>query len=212
MAAWSSAHLQEIDEISDGRVPWRPLRHHFGVTSFGVNVFTARNAGDRLINEHDEIHDGSEELYLVHTGHARFELDGEELDAPPGTFVFVPPAVKRTAFAVEDGTTLVALGGVPGKAYEPNGWEIWAPIAPLYQAGEYEQVAARLREALADDPPFGLLHYNAACVLSLTGERDEALTHLRRAIELSDQFRGYAESDSDLDAIRDSPEFVAIVS
>src|SRR4051795_5525404 len=40
MAVWSSAHLEEIDEISDGRVPWRPLRAHFGVSSFGANVFT----------------------------------------------------------------------------------------------------------------------------------------------------------------------------
>jgi len=31
------------------------------------------------------------------------------------------------------------------------------------------------------------------------------LKHLRRAIELSEQFRDYARQDSDLDAIRDQP-------
>ena len=60
-----------------------------------------------------------EELYLVHQGRATFELDGERVDAPAGTLVFARPGVKRTAFAEEPETTLLALGGTPGKAYEP---------------------------------------------------------------------------------------------
>ena len=53
-ANYEVAHLDEIDEFVDGRCPWRPIRHHFGITSFGVNAWTARAAGDRIINEHDE--------------------------------------------------------------------------------------------------------------------------------------------------------------
>ena len=123
MATWTTAQLADIEEISDGRVPWRPVRHHFGIASFGVNAFTGKAAGDRLINEHDEVDDGHEELYLVHSGRARFELDGETVDAPAGTLVFAAPGVKRTAFAEEPGTTLLAVGGAPGKAYEAHGWE-----------------------------------------------------------------------------------------
>ena len=67
MATWTTARLDEIEEISDGRVPWRPVRHHFGIASFGINVFTGKEAGDRIINEHDESDDGHEELYLVHS-------------------------------------------------------------------------------------------------------------------------------------------------
>ena len=104
-------------ELDDGRCPYRPVRHHFGITSFGVNAWTARDAGDRIINEHDESEpDSDEELYLVLRGHATFELDGERVDAPAGTLVFVRPGVKRTAFAEEAGTTIVVLGGSPGKA------------------------------------------------------------------------------------------------
>lgn len=211
MAAWSTAQIDDIEEISDGRVPWRPVRHHFGIASFGINVFTGKEAGDRIINEHDESDDGHEELYLVHSGRARFELDDETLDAPAGTLVFAPPAVKRTAFAEEPGTTLVAVGGAPGKAYEPNGWEIWAPLTPLYRAGEYEQLAEQLGPVLADDPPYSVVHYNAACIFSLTGRRDEALTHLRRAIELSANARDYAKNDTDLDPLREDPEFKELV-
>ena len=211
MADWAATRFDDIDEISDGRVPWRPVRHHFGIASFGVNVFTGREAGDRIINEHDEADVSQEELYFVHSGRARFELDGETLDAQPGTFVFAPAAVTRTAFAEEPNTTIVALGGVPGRAYEPSGWEIWAPLAPLYQAGEHEQVAVRLQEVLADDPPYPMLHYNAACVMSLTGRKEEALTHLRRAKQLSDEVRNFAENDTDLDAIRGEPAFAEIL-
>ena len=54
----------------------------------------ASEVGDRIINEHDEAgeHDLHEELYLVHQGRARFELDGERVDAAAGTFVYVPRA------------------------------------------------------------------------------------------------------------------------
>ncbi len=140
MSGYTVAHLEEIDELDDGRGPWRPVRHHFGITGFGINTWTAREAGDRIVNEHDEADDGSEELYLVLNGRAVFELDGERLDAPTGSFVFAGPGVKRTAFAEEAGTTVVAVGGTPGKAYEPDGWEIWAPLRPLYEAGDYAGV------------------------------------------------------------------------
>src|ERR671931_1074302 len=154
MNQYAVAHLDDIDELSDGRCPWRPVRHHFGITSFGVNAWTAKAAGDRIINEHDEsdADDNDEELYLVQSGRATFELDDERVDAPAGTFVFARPGVKRTAFAEEPRTTIVALGGVAGKAYEPDGWELWAPLRPLYQAGEYAEVADRAR-ALAEANP-----------------------------------------------------------
>ncbi len=35
--------------------------------------------------------------------------------------------------------------------------------------------------------------------------------HLRRSIEMSERFRDYAKGDSDLDAIRDEPEFQELV-
>src|SRR5204863_7925086 len=130
MRHYAVARLDEIEEVNDGREPFRPVRHHFGITSFGVTAWTAREAGDRIINEHDESEDAAEELYLVVRGRAVFELDGDQVAAPAGTFVFAPPGVKRTAFAEEPDTTVLALGGTPGKAYEPDGWEIGAPLNP----------------------------------------------------------------------------------
>ena len=208
--SYEIAHLTEIEEIDDGRVPWRPVRHRFGITSFGVNSWTA-NRGDRLINEHDEADENNEELYFVAQGRAVFELDGERRDAPVGTFVFVEPAVKRTAFAEEDGTTVLAIGGVPGKAYEPSGWEFWAPAMPLYNAGEYEQAADRMREIVEANPGYGLLVYNLACCESKAGRTADAIEHLQQALALSDRMRGYLATDTDLDPLRGEPGFQALL-
>jgi tetratricopeptide (TPR) repeat protein len=211
MSDYAVAHLDEIEELDDGREPYRPVRHHFGITAFGMTAWTAREAGDRIINEHDEADDGNEELYLVLQGRAVFELEGERRDAPAGTFVFVPSEVKRTAFAEEPGTTIIAVGGVPGKAYEAVGWELWAPLRPLYEAGEYAAVADRARELIAANPQYALPLYNLACCESLAGRPTDAVEHLRQAIGLSEQFRSYAKDDSDFDPIRDEPAFKELI-
>jgi tetratricopeptide (TPR) repeat protein len=210
MSNYEVAHLDEIEETNDGRSPWRPVRHHFGITSFGVNAWTGHNAGDRIINEHDEA-DENEELYLVHQGRATFELDGERVDAPAGALVFARPGVKRTAFAEEPETTILALGGTPGEAYEPDGWELWAPLGALYQAGEYAEAADRGRALVEAHPEYPALFYNLACVESLAGRTNDALEHLRRSVELSERSRAYAKGDSDFDAIRDEPAFKELI-
>jgi tetratricopeptide (TPR) repeat protein len=209
MSGYAIARLDEIDEYDDGREPWRPIRHHFGITSFGINAWTGRAKGDRIINEHDESdpQDMSEELYIVTTGRAVFELDGVRREAPAGTYVFVEPAVKRTAYAEEPDTTIVSIGGVPGQAYEPSGWEVWAPVRNLYEERNYEAVIERGRELIEANPQYSLPLYNLACCESLAGRKEDALAHLRQAVEKSDRVRAYAKEDSDFDAIRDEPAF-----
>ncbi len=212
MGDYLVTHLDAIDEVTDGRQPWRPVRHHFGITSFGVNAWTARAAGDRILNEHDEDEPGgNEELYLVLGGRAVFELDGERVDAPTGTLVFVRPGVKRTAFAEEPETTILALGGTPGHAYVATGWELWAPLRPLYQAGEYAEAADRGRVLAEAHPEYPELFYNVACCESLAGRPADAIDHLRRAIDASETSREYARHDSDFDPIRDEPGFKELI-
>jgi tetratricopeptide (TPR) repeat protein len=213
MAECSVARLEEIDELDDGRCPFRPVRHHFGIMTFGVNAMTARSDGDRLINEHEEDDpDSSEELYVVMSGHARFELDGETRDAPAVTFVHVPAGTKRTAFAREAGTTVLALGGGPaGKPYEPNGWELFAPLVPLFESGDYDEGADRAQALIDDDPPYAAVYYNTACFESRAGRLDAALVHLRRAVELSPASAKLARDDDDLAALREHAAFAEIV-
>jgi tetratricopeptide (TPR) repeat protein len=214
MSSYQVARIDEIEEMNDGRCPWRPVRFHFGIASFGINAFTGRDAGDRLINEHDESqeNDLQEELYLVQRGRARFELDGERVDAPAGTLVFVPPDVKRTAFAEEPETTIVAVGGVPGKAYEAHGFEVWMPLQSLYESGQYAEAADRGRELIEAHPEYPGPLYNLACCESLAGRTDDAVEHLRLAVDRSERFRAMAAEDSDFDPIRDEAAFKELVS
>ena len=213
MTPFAVARLEEIDEIDDGRCPFRPVRHHFGIMTFGVTAMTARSDGDRLINEHDEAEpDSGEELYVVMSGHARFDLDGESRDAPAGTFVHVPAGTKRTAFAREAGTTVLAIGAAPkGKPYDPSGWELFAPLLPLFASGDYEEGADRAQALIADDPPYGAVYYNTACLESRAGRIDAALAHLQRAVELSPSLADLARDDEDLAAVRERTEFAEIV-
>jgi tetratricopeptide (TPR) repeat protein len=217
MSAYAVVHVDDIPEQDDGQVPMRSVRHHLGISGFGVNAWTGRNVGDRIIPEHQEANDSEdeterdEELYLVVRGRAVFELDGERHDAPVGTFVFVRPRVNRTAFAEEPGTTVVSVGGTPGNPYDPVGWELWYPLRRLYEAGDYAAVVERGRKLIEANPPYGLLFYNVACCESLTGQTAEALEHLQTSIELSEQFRDYARNDSDLDSIRGEPAFQELV-
>ena len=119
MARWAAAQLDELPDVRTATDPgdpaWKPIRHFFGLTAFGINAYVARAAGDMLVGEHDEAGSGQEELYLVTAGRARLTLEGEELVAGPGTIVAVSdPGVRRSATALEAGTTLFAVGCRPG--------------------------------------------------------------------------------------------------
>jgi hypothetical protein len=206
------AHLDEMEEFPDAGSHYRPIRHHLGITAFGVTAWTAHRAGERVINEHDEGDPtADEELFLVLRGHAVFDLDGERVDAPAGTLVFAPPSTSRSASATEDDTTIIAVEGTPGKGYKARGWELWAPLAPLYQAGRHAEVADRLAALVADSPQYPMLFFNLACCESQCGRTSEALDHLRQAVEMSEEFRGSARDDSDLDPIRDEPAFQQLI-
>ena len=167
MSKYAVAKLDEIAEIDDGREPMRPVRHHLGISAFGVNSWTGKNAGDRILNEHDEDEpDGNEELYFVHTGRARFELDGETVDAPAGSFVFAKPAVKRTAYFPDIPT--IGEAGFPGHevgfwmgAYAVAGTP--QPVLDLLQA-QIAKIMARengkpfyaLLQTLSNHTPYAL--------------------------------------------------------
>jgi hypothetical protein len=120
-----AAHIDEIASLPEKGTPaeWKPIRHYFGVGSFGVNLFRAP-AGELLTYLHDETDTGHEELFFVAQGRARFSVDGDEFDAPAGTFVFVAdPTVRRGAWAEEAGSVLLVVGGKPGTPYTVQDWE-----------------------------------------------------------------------------------------
>jgi tetratricopeptide (TPR) repeat protein len=205
---FESVHLSELDAVPVSEtLVWRPVRRRLDVRAFGVNAYTAESAGDEIVEEHDELGTGAghhEELYFVAAGHARFVLDGQEIDAPAGTFVFVrDPAVRRAAQATAPDSTVLALGGRRGEAFEVSPWEHYFAAIPHARAGDYDTAVSVVEGGLGDNPDNPSLLYNLACFEALAGRRADALAHVRRAFELDPKTREWAETDSDLDSIRD---------
>ena len=211
MPTYAIARLEDIDTLPDGRYRYRPVRHQFGITSFGVTAWVGAAAGDPIINEYDEDSEPAEELFVVVSGRAVFELEGEKVEATPGTLVFTEPGTRRTAVAAEPATTILVLDGSPGKVYDATGWELWAPLRPLYDNGEHAELSARLQELIAANPQYPMLVYNLACSESLSGRTTGAIDHLRQAVGASPKHRADAREDSDFDPIRDDPSFKALI-
>jgi tetratricopeptide (TPR) repeat protein len=209
-----TAHISDLKFQFPTNQSWAMVRTHFGIQSFGVNAWVAEEPGVQVIGEHDEVDDGApqhEELYFVSEGHATFTVNGDEIDAPAGTFVFVrDPAATRKAVAKEAGTTVVAVGAKPGEAFTPSPWERNAEGLTLYSAGEYEKAAETYERLLAETPGEARFLYNLACSEAQLGRKKQALDHLRQAIETNPQIKESAPRDPDFDPIRDEPEFSAI--
>ena len=206
---WQVARLDDIER----RGRDIPVREHLGIHAFGVNAFTPSDEGI-LVSEHDEVGSGQEELYIVLDGNATFELDGETVDAPAGTFVYVPPGTRRKATG--EGTVL-ALGATPGEVYQALDWgEAWSfhrDSLIAYGEQRYGDALEAVRNGLERMPENGGLHYNYACFATLSGDTsDETFGHLKRSVELFPPFRKQAPRDDDFAAVRDDPRFEAALS
>ena len=107
--------LDDFDGAFGGAM--KLVRHGLGVQSFGLQVIDFPPNADQY-PEHDHAHDSQEEVYFVIDGVATLQAGGEEHELRPGTFVRVGPSEKRKFVTGEEGARIVAIGGVPGKAYE----------------------------------------------------------------------------------------------
>ena len=200
-------HVARLDDI-ERRGRDIPVREHLGIHAFGANAYTPAEDGT-LISEHDETGSGQEELYIVLDGKATFEIDGQTIDAPAGTFVFVGPGTRRKATG--DGTVL-AVGATPGKAYAAIDWgEAWpfhSESMNAYGEQRYAEALEAVRGGLGHMPDHAGLHYNYACFATLAGAvDDDTFAHLRRSVELFPRFREDARRDDDFAVVRDDPRF-----
>jgi tetratricopeptide (TPR) repeat protein len=215
--AFEVGNLQELQgDENDVRVQV-DVRRHFDIRAFGISAYRSVTTG-QLVSEHDEAGfrmglSGQEELYVVVSGRATFTVNGESVDAPAGSVVFVgDPAATRGAVAEEPGTTVVAIGGKAGEAFLPL-TEEFGTAFDAYNAKDYERSLELYRALLEGDFPrkAGIL-FNIACNEALLGRTDAAIGHLREAIEADPQAAELARTDSDFDSIRDDPRFAALTA
>lgn len=206
---WQSVRLDEIEPISvvGGTLLWRPVRLALDIGAFGINAYAAPNAGDDVVEEHTERLLQHEEVYVVLSGRATFTLGDETLDAPAGTVVFIrDPLVKRHARAEEPDTAVLAVGGPRDGVYEPSGWEEHAFAAEKHRAaGDYEAMVTEIAAGLERHPDDPGLLYDLGCAEALAGRTEDALAHVRRALELKPEFADHMRKDDDLVSLRELP-------
>jgi quercetin dioxygenase-like cupin family protein len=213
VSGYEIARIDELEElpISNGEFVWRPVRRRFGISAFGTNAYTAK-AGQRVLEEHSE-EDGHEEMYVVLRGRATFTLGDDEIDAGPGTLVFVRPATRRGAVATEDDTAILAVGAKPGVVFEPSPWEDLFAANSYADLGDIDRARSLIDEALTKHPDQWQGYYNAACIEAKGGDPERALEHLRRGSELNaERIAHYAREDADFDSLRGDPRFESAIA
>ena len=195
------AHLDEIEPLpGPGTLTWRPVRATLGIRAFGTNAYIAAEAGQDVVEPHTESAElAHEELYFVARGRATFRLDGDEIDAPTGTYVFVrDPSVHRHAVAAEPGTTVLSFGGPA--VFTPSAWE-WFFRADPHVDTDPERARAIVDEGLEVHPDSaGLLIY-VAKLEARAGRPDAARDALRRALARQPEAVELAREDEHLVAL-----------
>ncbi|HXH87666.1 MAG TPA: cupin domain-containing protein [Gaiellaceae bacterium] len=95
--------FSSLDELGDGP-GFRKVRGPLGITAFGVNGLVYPPGHDGFFHFHDQ----QDELYFVHSGTARIEVDGEEKTLGPGGLFHVESTTPRKISNAGD-TDLVLL-------------------------------------------------------------------------------------------------------
>jgi tetratricopeptide (TPR) repeat protein len=208
------AHVDDLDAVpGPGTLTWRPVRAHFDIRAFGCNAYTAANAGEEVVEPHDEADPveppGHQELYFVHRGSAEFTVDGETFEAPAGTYVWLPdPAAHRQAIAKEPGTTVLSFGG-PAR-FEPSGWEWSFRAAPLIES-DPDRAREILEDGLAQRPENAGIRFRLACLEAHEGNAEAAIERLREAIERNPEAAAAAREEALLEPLRERSEFRSLL-
>jgi uncharacterized cupin superfamily protein len=122
----SDVQVKRIDEVAPYTGPgeregikFRAVGRALGVSAWGMNVIEMA-PGASTYPEHDHAEDGQEEVFFVARGSGTLRAGDSERQIETGELVRVGPREKRKWIAGDSGVTLLAMGGIPGKAYQPR--------------------------------------------------------------------------------------------
>ena len=206
-----SLHDEGAVPIAGGDLQWIPLRRRLGAAAFGTNAYRAAKAGDQVVEDHVES-PGQEELYLVVAGQARFQVDGDEVDVPAGSVVFVSdPEIRRGAVASEDETIVVAVGGWPGRPYHSLPWEPIYMAQPAMRRGDWSEAAQTLEREAGEHLDRPIIRFRLACCHAQMGDHTKAANEIRTALELDPTMRERVLSEELLEPLRGLESWDSII-
>ena len=119
MADVTVKRVEDFEAIFGGG--FRRARAGLGVSSFGLAVMDLP-PGFSEYPDHDQAHDHQEEVYTLLSGRARIRVGGEggeEFDLEPGIWIRVGAEERRKIITGDEPARVLAIGGSPGRAYEP---------------------------------------------------------------------------------------------
>jgi hypothetical protein len=196
---WKAVALDDVEALPwvGTDLAWHPLRAALGGRIVGMAAYTADRPDQEVVEAHRETEGGRghEEIYVVLRGYARFTLDGEQLDAPAGTFVRVNPDVHRHAVATEAGTAVLALGGEP--TFEPSASE-WIERARPHLRSNPTEARRILAELARERPDSAGIAIGEALLALAEGNEEGARAHVRAAIEQDPRVKDGIQADPDL--------------
>src|SRR5262245_57797664 len=115
MSGYSVKRIDEMEGIYLGA--FKLARAELDVSSFGLAIIDFPPNYDAH-PEHDHVGDGQEEVYLALRGAGEIEIEGERHPLDPDHIARVSADTKRKILAGPEGVRVLAIGGVPGRAYE----------------------------------------------------------------------------------------------
>lgn len=132
-ADYTVKRIDELDAAFGGA--FKRVRAELGVLAFGIQVIDLPPDSGELYPDHDHLHDGQEEVYLVLAGSGEIELPDDTVRIDQNTVVRVGPSTRRRIRSGPEGIRVLAVGGMRGSAYTPQpnseigGPEVFAPTA-----------------------------------------------------------------------------------
>ncbi len=115
MATFTLKQIDELDGLHHGAV--KLAAEELGIESFGMQVLDLPGGFDGY-PEHDHAQDGMEEVYVVLSGSAEFEVDGERVPIEPASLLAIAPDARRKLIPGPSGVRVLAIGCTPGGTYQ----------------------------------------------------------------------------------------------
>ena len=111
-----SPSFSSLDELGDG-YGFRKIRAPLGVTAFGVNALVYPAGYDGFFHYHDT----QDELYFVHRGRVRVEVEDESRDLEAGGLFHCEATTPRKVSNPFDEDAIVFVVGGKGGYIERDG-------------------------------------------------------------------------------------------